>query len=162
LASQTLPGLWLMCQGLFFPGESPGWMQERLDDLRQSPDALAGASRVRKIAERFELWKHDPRTPRAVRLLETTNSWVIGAIKRTLIDGLRQFERHGVRTRELGATNLRNACQSGALLLEQYYARLARELGLVFGFVAQPEHARARDEGTPPPMHRLHTGTHWT
>jgi sulfite reductase (NADPH) flavoprotein alpha-component len=162
LASQTLPSLWRMCQGLFFPGDSPSWMQERLGNMRQSPDVLSGASHVRKLADEFELWKHDPRTVRAADIFEATDRWLIRAIKRTLIDGLRQFERHGVRTRELGAMNLRNACQRGASLLEEYYACLARELGLLFASLTTLEDAEAPDEDPPPALHRLHTGTHWT
>lgn len=161
LVSETLPSLWLLCRGLLFPEERAAWMEEALVEATTSEPAERARMMTKTLSVDLETFLSSPHSAEAQAILERTDRWFLVEIKQTLIEALREFERHGTRTRQLGAANLKDSCQRAAQLVAYYYRTLAAALSEWFDELAP----RAAPSEPPPavaaPGRRLHTGLHW-
>jgi cytochrome b involved in lipid metabolism len=162
LVSETLPGLWRLSRGLLFPDERADWMQQRLEEVCAAEDARRCEALPARVFTQFEDWKEDRRTPAVVRALERADAGLLVALKRALLDALREFERHGVRLRELGVANLKHAARRAALVVHDYYAQLAAELAQAVEPAAAPLRAVVQTRRAVAIGRRLHCGIYWT
>lgn len=162
LTRDTLPGLWRLCQGLLFPEQDPEWMKAYVKQVQASEHARRNRALVERISEEFSAWKDDARMPSVVEVLERTDAWFLSAIKAALIDGLREFERHGPSVRELGASRVLDAYHRAADVLCEYHERLA--LGLTQAVDSGPPQSFAPlpSERPASAVQRLHSGRYWT
>jgi cytochrome b involved in lipid metabolism/ferredoxin-NADP reductase len=165
LLSDTLPGLWRVGQGLFFPSQSADWMQTTLSRMRSAGAGERTEAISLRAFERFESWHEAGTLAELVHSWERLDAWCLSELKHALLLALREFERHELRVRQCGALRLARACQRLAGVVRQYYRRSAREALQVVrdSPLEEPvagatvELACPRPQGT----RRLHAGTYW-
>jgi sulfite reductase alpha subunit-like flavoprotein/cytochrome b involved in lipid metabolism len=162
LVSETLPGLWQLSRGLLFPEERADWMKQHLEQLCAAEAAARCEALAVRVFREFDVWRTDPRTPAVARALERADAGLLAALKRALIDALREFEQHALRLRESGADSLKAAVRRAALAIGDYYAQLAGELAHAVVPVAAPQLTVVQTQRTPAAAKRLHSGTYWT
>jgi hypothetical protein len=113
------------------------------------------------LSEDLEECLADGRAFAAQDILEQCDAWLLAEIKETLSEGLRAFEQHGARLRQLGAASLRDSCQHSARLVEFYHQRLASALFKIFERVEAGPESGAALESRDKDVQRLHSGTYW-
>jgi len=165
LASDTLPELWCITQGLLFPTQSADWMQTTLSRVRGDGAAERTEALALHAFVHFEAWLEAGVLSGLVEAFERVDSWFLRAIKHALILALREFERHGARVRHCGARRVRRACQRMAGVLRQYYRRSTQEAVQVIDGSPLPSALATApvQPSMPRPVgsRRLHTGTYW-
>ena len=122
LASETLPGLWQISQGLLFPDASRAWMKEALECASQSEHAQQSADRIDRVAVAFESFKLDPRTLELVHALERLDRELLASLKAELTCALRELER----PQQSSGADVRLACERIAALVRRYQSELTR------------------------------------
>ncbi|MET0287488.1 MAG: cytochrome b5 domain-containing protein [Polyangiales bacterium] len=160
LVQRTLPELWSISHGLFYPEQPAEDLTHRLEEILSSPAAEQVASLAEHAFDRFEAFREQGALFALVDAFESLDAWFLDELKRTLTLALREFERHGAQVRARGTRRVRRSCLRMAGVVRQYFRRAA---------LAQPSrepacrHALAqRASAEPPPtLRRLHTGTHW-
>jgi cytochrome b involved in lipid metabolism len=161
LVTSTLPELWAISQGLFFPTEPADWMATYLATLRSSSAAEKTEALALDAFDDFESWSAEGVIQGLVEAFEARDVWFLRALKDALLVAVREFERHAVDVRVRGATRVRRACLRTAGVVRQYYRRSSRETVRVVRWHALPLAPTLVSANGKPVARRLHTGTHW-
>jgi sulfite reductase (NADPH) flavoprotein alpha-component len=162
LSGETLPGLWWLCQGLLFPEAPRDWMGRHLAQTSDVQLAHSGHVLVDTVWSELELWLEDPRAERIRELLLSLDAWLLAEMKQTLIGALRVFEHNGPFTRQLGAGQIKLACERAAQLVERYHERMADELSRALERPATLSERVTENDVSAAVLERLYTGTYWT
>jgi sulfite reductase (NADPH) flavoprotein alpha-component len=160
LVQRTLPELWCISQGLFFPFEAPETLPLYLEALLRSPLAEQVSSLAQHAFDRFEAFREQGAVYALVETFELLDDWFLREMKRALTLALREFERHGVDVRERGALRVHRACQRMAGVVRQYFRRAGQRLPARAPLCFHALSAQASAE-PPSTLRRLHAGTHW-
>jgi sulfite reductase (NADPH) flavoprotein alpha-component len=158
LVDGTIPELWSLAQGLFFPEQRTPSARTVLEGARCSDAAEDVEWLALDTFERFDAWRDDGSLPAVIEASEAADVWFLRSMKAALTIAVREFEQHGVTVREYGATRLFRACQRLLGVVRQYYRRAARRSP------GRSAHGTAHVEAALAPsltLRRLHDGAHW-
>jgi cytochrome b involved in lipid metabolism len=162
MLDSTLPELWTLSSGLFFPDEPRDAMSTYLTTLRATEPAVRTEALAQHAFDQFEGWHEAGGLHSLVESFEAADVWFLHALKAALVAAVREFERHGPRVRTRGAARVRRTCQRMAGIVRQYYARSTREAQRVVRIHPLTSRESEQRSSQPPPVNtRLHTGPHW-
>lgn len=162
LCAETLPELWRLGRGLFFPSEPDDWMVRTLERIARSPSAQVVARIAQHAFDEFEA-HGDPALAELDQLIDAVSVrdvWFLRTLKSALLRCVRAFERHGPDVRQRGAWQIRCGTRRAACAVRAYFA-------LAESARTRPA-ARTR---APLPIdlaravrqpRRLHTGVYWS
>jgi sulfite reductase alpha subunit-like flavoprotein len=143
LASESLPNLWSITQGLFAPDREVTWMHDAIGVVHASHAARFSEALVTELYAFVQQTIGDagsgeadvPRLSRACEILAAEDLRLLGQIKDTLLAGVATFEELGRTTQALGSDRLVGACETLPDALEAYFARVCERLSQQEGWL---------------------------
>jgi sulfite reductase alpha subunit-like flavoprotein len=162
LAQRTLPELWCISQGLFFPEQPAEQLPNLLDALLRSPAAQQVSSLAQHAFDQFEAFREQGALFGMVTRLEAVDGWFLQAMKHAITRALREFERHGPHVRTRAPVRMRRACVAMLGVVRRYFRRATQSMPNREPLCRHALAAPAAVSPDPPPtLQRLHTGEYW-